>query len=71
MELSHWLSLFSICLLGAMSPGPSLAVVMNNTLRGGHNAGYASALAVVLFLVTLTLTVIQWSLRRRFVYNEQ
>ena len=45
MELSHWLSLLSICLLGAMSPGPSLAVVMNNTLRGGHSAGYASALA--------------------------
>ena len=33
--------------------------------------GYASALAVVLFLVTLTLTMLQWLLRRRFVYNEQ
>jgi len=45
VELSLWLSLLSICLLGAMSPGPSLAVVMNNTLSGGHTAGYASALA--------------------------
>ena len=45
MEFSHWLSLFSICLLGAMSPGPSLAVVMNNTLRGGRGEGYATALA--------------------------
>ena len=45
MELSLWLSLLSICLLGAMSPGPSLAVVMNNTLSGGHAAGYVSALA--------------------------
>lgn len=45
MEFSHWLSLFSICLLGAMSPGPSLAVVMTNTLRGGRGDGYATALA--------------------------
>jgi len=45
VEFGHWLSLFSICLLGAMSPGPSLAVVMNNTLRGGHGDGYATALA--------------------------
>jgi multiple sugar transport system permease protein len=33
--------------------------------------GYASALAVVLFALTLALTLLQWSLRRRFVYNEQ
>ena len=34
-------------------------------------AGYASALAVVLFLVALLLTVMQWTVRRRFVYHEQ
>ena len=45
MEFSHWLSLFSICLLGAMSPGPSLAVVLNATLGGGHRDGYSAALA--------------------------
>ena len=45
MEFGHWLSLFSICLLGAMSPGPSLAVVLNATLGGGHRAGYITALA--------------------------
>lgn len=45
MEFGHWLSLFSICLLGAMSPGPSLAVVMNSSLHGGHRAGYAAATA--------------------------
>lgn len=33
--------------------------------------GYASALAVVLFTIALTFTVIQWSLRRRYVYYEQ
>ncbi|MFT4825085.1 MAG: threonine/homoserine/homoserine lactone efflux protein [Halioglobus sp.] len=45
MELSHWLSLISICLLGAMSPGPSLTVVLKSTLDGGQPQGYAAALA--------------------------
>ena len=45
MEFSHWLSLFSICLLGAMSPGPSLAVVLKSTLRENHRAGYVNAVA--------------------------
>lgn len=45
MELSHWLSLVSVCLLGAMSPGPSLAVVMNAGLHGGRAAGFACAVA--------------------------
>lgn len=37
----------------------------------GFHIGYASALAVVLFLIILAVTVVQWSLRRRFSYNEQ
>lgn len=32
--------------------------------------GYASSLAVVLFAITFALTVTQWLVRRRFVYNE-
>ncbi|ELH7843871.1 lysine transporter LysE, partial [Vibrio vulnificus] len=27
MTFTVWLSLFTICILGAMSPGPSLAIV--------------------------------------------
>ncbi len=45
MDPAQWLSLATVCLLGAMSPGPSLAVVMNSTLTGGPGAGYVSALA--------------------------
>ena len=45
MEFGQWLSLLSICLLGAMSPGPSLAVMVKSTLGGGHRAGYPAALA--------------------------
>jgi threonine/homoserine/homoserine lactone efflux protein len=45
LEFSHWLSLFSICLLGAMSPGPSLAVVLKSSLGDSHRAGYITAIA--------------------------
>ncbi|MCB1841611.1 MAG: LysE family translocator [Halioglobus sp.] len=45
MEFSHWLSLLGICLLGAMSPGPSLAVVLKCSLGGGRGAGLSAALA--------------------------
>jgi threonine/homoserine/homoserine lactone efflux protein len=42
---AEWLSLAAVCLLGAISPGPSLAVVMGNTLRQGTAAGIATALS--------------------------
>lgn len=45
MVLSTWLSLLGVCLLGAMSPGPSLAVVLRSTLTGGRGAGLAAGLA--------------------------
>lgn len=45
MGLIEWLSLATVCLLGAMSPGPSLAVVLGHTLRQGQRAGYAAAIS--------------------------
>ncbi|CAM2947467.1 LysE family translocator [Vibrio rarus] len=45
MSFHLWLSLFSICLLGAMSPGPSLATVTKHTLAGGRLNGVAAAWA--------------------------
>lgn len=45
MTIANWLTVVSICLLGAMSPGPSLAVVLQQTLRGGRNAGLVTAVA--------------------------
>lgn len=33
--------------------------------------GYASALAVVLFIISMALTLLQWVSRKLFVYNEQ
>lgn len=39
MESSAWISIASICAIGAMSPGPSLAVVIRNTMSGGRLQG--------------------------------
>mgnify|MGYP001126494093 FL=1 len=35
------------------------------------NAGKASAIAYVLFIIILVLTLIQWNLRKKLVYNEE
>ncbi len=45
MTFAVWLSLFTICLLGAMSPGPSLAMVAKHSLAGGRSNGLATAWA--------------------------
>ena len=45
MTFTTWLPLATICILGAMSPGPSLAVVLKNTLAGGRSEGVKTALA--------------------------
>lgn len=45
MALSLWLSLALVCMMGAMSPGPSLAVVLKHSLRGGMKNGMLAALS--------------------------
>jgi len=45
LELHLWLSLVVICVLGALSPGPSLALVIKNTLSGGEKQGYSTAIS--------------------------
>lgn len=45
MPFTLWLSLAAVCAMGAMSPGPSLALVLRHTLGGGRLPGVAAALA--------------------------
>ena len=35
------------------------------------NAGKASAIAYVLFVIILVLTLLQWNMRKKLVYNEE
>jgi threonine/homoserine/homoserine lactone efflux protein len=39
MDISAWLQIAAVCILGAISPGPSLAVVLRNTVAGGRLQG--------------------------------
>ena len=43
MTFGQWLPLAMVCLLGAMSPGPSLAMVVRHGSSGGVSAGAACA----------------------------
>ncbi len=45
MTITIWLTVVSICLLGAMSPGPSLAVILKQTLSGGREMGLVAAIS--------------------------
>ena len=66
MEIEQWLKIALLCALGAMSPGPSLAVILNNTLSGGKSTGiYTSLLhglgvgSYALLVVTTTSLALQ------------
>ncbi|SQD78510.1 LysE family translocator [Moritella yayanosii] len=59
MELTAWLSLALICMMGAMTPGPSLAVVLKHTISGGRVNGVAASIAHGVGVgVYATLTVV-------------
>ena len=44
MTLITFTQIFVVCLLGAMSPGPSMAVVINNAIFKGRYAGILTAI---------------------------
>jgi RhtB (resistance to homoserine/threonine) family protein len=45
MTLTIWLSLVVVCVLGTISPGPSLAVVLRQTLSSGRRHGMLTSLS--------------------------
>ena len=44
MTLITFIQLFTVCLLGAMSPGPSMAVVINNSIFKGRYNGILTSI---------------------------
>ncbi len=44
MEPGAWAALATVFMLGAMSPGPSLAVVLRNTVSGGRRQGISTGI---------------------------
>ena len=45
LDLTFWVTVTVACLFGAMSPGPSLAVIINHSLSQGRIAGVCAALS--------------------------
>ena len=64
LDLGFWATVSMACLFGAMSPGPSLAVVVNHTLARGSTAGscaaisHGLAIAVYAAITTFGLSVV-------------
>ena len=64
LDIGFWFSVTLACLLGAMSPGPSLAVIVNLSLSQGRVAGLIAAIShglmigVFAFLTASGLVVI-------------
>ena len=44
MDFAIWSKIALICILGAMSPGPSLAIIIRNTTSGGRHQGVMAAI---------------------------
>ena len=45
MSISDWLSIATVCLLGAASPGPSLIIVLRNSQSERRSQGYLCAVS--------------------------
>ena len=43
MNFYDWVSLITICIAGALSPGPSLIVILSISMKFGRKAGFSSA----------------------------
>ena len=59
MTLTLWLSLVTVCTLGTISPGPSLAVVLRHNLSNGRSHGILCALSHAAG-VALWATLTEW-----------
>ncbi len=64
MTFTIWLSLFAVSILGAMSPGPSLAMVVKHSLAGGRSNGiatswaHATGIGIYAFVTLIGLAVV-------------
>ena len=57
MSPEAWAALAMVFILGAISPGPSLAVILSNTISGGRSQGVATGIGfgIYAFLAALGL----------------
>ena len=76
MSGSDWLTLFSICLMGAYSPGPSQAMILSCVAHHGKAAGMRSAIGhgfgvlLYAFASSTGLSVLMLTHERLFAYAQ-
>ncbi len=58
MTLTLWLSLVAVCSLGAIAPGPSLAVVLRHSINNGRSHGILTAISHALGVAIWALLTI-------------
>ena len=56
MNFYDWVSLITICVAGALSPGPSLIVILSISMKFGRKAGFSSAVGhgVAIFIYAIS-----------------
>ena len=61
MDFNDWCALIAICVAGAISPGPSLIVIISISSKFGRKAGFLSAaghgLAVFIYAITTAVSI--------------
>jgi len=62
VDFTEWSKLALICILGAMSPGPSLAVILRNSISGSRKqgvfAGIGHGLGITFYALTAVLGLV-------------
>ena len=67
MNFFIWSQLALVCLLGAMSPGPSLALIIHNSINYNRISGIVAAIAhgIGIFLyATVTVLLLELILKK-------
>ena len=66
MTFFHWSQFAIVCLLGAMSPGPSLALIIRNSINFNRTSGIVASIAHglgICLYATVTVIVLEFILR--------
>ena len=72
MDIESLLGMSFVCAMGAISPGPSLAVVLRNTISGGRmqgimtGVGHGLGFGVYAFIAVMGLSSVLFAYKQAF-----
>ena len=75
MELKELIMLSFVCAMGAISPGPSLAVVIRNTISGGRfqgvmtGIGHGIGIGIYAFMAVMGLSSLLLNNEKLFTFS--